>query len=126
MPSTRIRNYWLIEWKDTKSVKYDDDMQASQVKHQFAVHAWLGNWDAIGAPGDENNVLKVPHEHMVKEHGKTTIDQMTVLDAGGALGYRAQGGLKGDKWNVKADEWETMRDKSIAPSRQGVRWHDRI
>jgi hypothetical protein len=50
--------------------------EKSEAARDFAVHAWLANWDAVGLGGDNLGTIKgVP----------------TALDLGGALEYRAQG-----------------------------------
>ena len=72
--------------------------------HDFAVHAWLANWDCAGASSDNLAWVK---------HGNTF--EMTELDVGGGLGYRAQGGVKGSKFNTAVSEWDTLRNSDIAP-----------
>lgn len=59
----------------------------------FAVHAWLGNYDVLGM-GADNTVIK---------DGKAIN-----IDPGGAILFRAQG-LPKDKFGDKADEWDSMR-----------------
>jgi hypothetical protein len=66
----------------------------------FAVHAWLANWDAAG--------LSFDNQAMVD--GK-----MTTMDVGGSLLYRAQGEPKGDKFGPNVGEWESMRDPKVNP-----------
>jgi hypothetical protein len=66
----------------------------------FAVHAWLANWDAAG--------LSFDNQAMVD--GK-----MTTMDVGGSLLYRAQGEPKGDKFGANVGEWERMRDPNVNP-----------
>jgi hypothetical protein len=68
----------------------------------FVVDAWLANWDVAGLTGD--NIA-------VDSNG-----QVHRLDNGGALIYRAQGGLKGTKFGPKVGELITMRDKNLNPS----------
>jgi hypothetical protein len=66
----------------------------------FAVHAWLSNWDAAGTGGDNQGMMAgKPH----------------TLDVGGSLRYRAQGGPKGNAFGDKVTELDTMRDKSMSP-----------
>lgn len=67
----------------------------------FAVHAWLANYDALGMSMD-NTVIK---------DGKAIN-----IDPGGALLYRAQGAPKGDAFGHKADEWTSMRDVTKNPN----------
>jgi 8-oxo-dGTP pyrophosphatase MutT (NUDIX family)/biotin operon repressor len=64
-------------------------------KEDFALHAWLANWDAVGLTGD----------NVGQANGKPVF-----LDLGGALLYRAQGGPKGAAFNDQATEWDTLRD----------------
>ncbi|MFP4137468.1 MAG: phage minor head protein [Halomonas sp.] len=64
----------------------------------IAVDAWLGNWDVVGLEYD--NLLR---------HGNKALR----LDPGGALEYRAQGGMKGAAFGDKVTELETLRDRSI-------------
>jgi hypothetical protein len=65
----------------------------------FATHAWLANWDAVGLSGDNLGA-------------KTAESKPINLDLGGSLAYRAQGTPKGDKFGNTADEWNTLRDAS--------------
>ena len=55
----------------------------------FGVDAWLANWDVVGLEYDN-----------LKSIGNKAVR----LDTGGALRYRAQGALKGTKWNENVDE----------------------
>lgn len=89
----------------TKWIDASEKVDWSQAKHKnnaaqdYAIHAWLGNWDAIGHPSDPNNVLFV--------NGK-----MVSVDVGGSLKYRAQGATK--PFTKDCPEWETLRDPSKA------------
>lgn len=67
-------------------------------KH-FAAHAWLANWDAVGAT----------HDNQARVGGK-----MTTMDVGGALKYRAQGKEKGSAFGNKVHELNTMRDEDVS------------
>src|ERR1035437_3146711 len=79
----------------------DTDKQAA---HQdFAVHAWLANWDAMGT--DNTNLAWVKWPDSIK---------MTAMDVGGSLIYRAQGGEKGNKFTNVANEWDSMRNPNVA------------
>lgn len=64
----------------------------------FAVHAWLANWDAVGMGGDNIGTIE---------------GQPTPLDLGGALAYRAQGAPKGDKFGEKVSELDSLRDPAV-------------
>jgi 8-oxo-dGTP pyrophosphatase MutT (NUDIX family) len=74
------------------------------VQDQFAVHAWLGNYDSIGtgkSVGGSDNFM------MDKVTGEAVM-----IDPGGALLYRAQGKKK-DSFLPTAPEWESMRDPGV-------------
>ncbi|MFD2172724.1 cyclin-dependent kinase inhibitor 3 family protein [Rhodobacter lacus] len=60
----------------------------------FGVHAWLANWDAAGALGDNQGLV----------HGT-----VTTLDVGGALAFRAQGDPKGAAFGTEVGEIERLR-----------------
>lgn len=66
----------------------------------FAIHAWLSNWDAAGLGGDNQGI----------RNGKPA-----TLDVGGSLRYRAQGGPKGAAFGNKVGEIDTLRDKNMNP-----------
>lgn len=62
----------------------------------YAVHAWLGNWDVLGASWDNT---------MIDKDGKAVC-----IDTGGAILFRAQGSPKAaGQFSASADDWETMR-----------------
>lgn len=66
----------------------------------FAVDAWLANWDVAGATFD-NMLVRGPRAFRV--------------DTGGALRYRAQGGLKGQAWGDVVNEIQSLRNPGSAP-----------
>jgi hypothetical protein len=70
-----------------------------ELQKHFAADALLGNWDVVGM--DADNVL-VANDGTVYR-----------IDNGGSLRYRAQGGLKGDRWNGYPTELWSLRDKSV-------------
>jgi len=70
----------------------------ASVTDGFAADAWLANWDVIGLDYD-NTVLA----------GGRAIR----IDVGGALRYRAQGGLKGRAFGNDVNEIESLRDASL-------------
>lgn len=74
--------------------------QRKEAQRDFAIHAWLANWDAVGIDG--SNV-------------GTTGGKPVNLDLGGSLLYRAQGQPKGDKFDAKASEWTSLRSPSVNP-----------
>lgn len=69
-------------------------------QEDFAVHAWLANWDAVGLGGDNQGVV----------NGKPVS-----LDLGGALAYRAQGAPKGKAFGDKVTELDTLRNPKMNP-----------
>lgn len=84
------------KWEDGLS-KIATPGQKFGARSQFAVHAWLGNWDVVGMGGD--NMLVRPSGEVVN------------IDPGGALLYRAQGKAKtASEFSVTPDDWNTMRD----------------
>lgn len=75
------------------------------VADNFVVDAWLGNWDVAGM-GFDNLLVK----------GGRAVR----VDVGGALRYRAQGGLKGSAWGDNVLELETLRNSGINPQTAAV------
>ena len=74
--------------------------ERKEAQKDFAIHAWLANWDAAGTGGDNQGVVD----------GK-----VTTLDVGGSLRYRAQGEPKGKAFGDKVDEVVTMIDPKKSP-----------
>lgn len=70
--------------------------QAIGMQNNFAVDAWLANWDVAGL--DYDNLLLTRAGTVVR------------IDVGGSLRYRAQGGLKGAAFGNSVTELETLRD----------------
>lgn len=95
------------EWQelDKKNINDFTPEQRKEAAKDFAVHAWLSNWDAAGLGGDNQGVL----------NGKTT-----TLDVGGSLRFRAQGGPKGGAFGDKVSEFDTLRDKKMNPDAAGL------
>jgi hypothetical protein len=75
-----------------------DPKDVKDVQKHFAAHAFLSNWDAVGAEDDNQ-----AHTHK----------GMTTVDAGGALKYRAMGGPKGPAFGHKVSEWDTLRNPEM-------------
>lgn len=91
----------------TKLVALDKDNIAKftadehhEAQKDFAIHAWLANWDAAGTGGDNQVVV----------NGK-----VATVDTGGSLKYRAQGEPKGAAFGDKVTEFESLRDSSKSP-----------
>jgi ADP-ribose pyrophosphatase YjhB (NUDIX family) len=80
-------------------------MHKMAAQKDFAAHAWLANWDAIGLSHD-NTVM----------HGGKAVN----IDPGGALDYKAMGGKKGALFGTTVGELDTMRDASINPSAKSI------
>ena len=74
-----------------------------ELRKGFVADALLGNWDAIGASGD--NVLVTPDGRVLR------------IDNGGSLRYRAQGKLKSpSQWGNAVGELSSLRNAGINPS----------
>jgi hypothetical protein len=88
---------------DISAGKYSDPQWVKVAQQQFAVHAWLGNWDVVGASQD--NMVTGP-------------DGLPVcIDWGGSLLFRAQGKkkwLEGDNtFGPEVAEWDTFTSGSF-------------
>lgn len=75
------------------------------INDNFMVDAWLANWDVAGL-GYDNLLIK----------GSKAIH----IDVGGALRYRAQGGLKGQAFGKEVLEIESLRDLGMNPQSAAV------
>ncbi len=82
--------------------------QRKKAQEDFATHAWLANWDAVGLGGDNLGWL----------NGKPI-----AVDLGGALEFRAQGGAKGANFGNKVGEIDTLRDPSMNPDSAALYGH---
>lgn len=71
----------------------------------LAFDAWLANWDVVGATFD--NML-------------VTGGRAVRLDTGGALLFRAQGGLKGSAFGPVVTEFDTLLDPALNPQAAAV------
>lgn len=85
-----------VKWIDgLQKFNPNDAAQLAAVQDQFAVHAWLGNWDVLGMQLD-NTMFK---------DGKAIN-----IDPGGSIGFRAQGAPKKEgQFDKAASDWESMR-----------------
>lgn len=72
----------------------------------FVVDAWLGDWDVAGASYD--NLLAKDGARAVR------------IDVGGSLRFRAQGGMKGDKFGKVVEELDTLLDPQTNPKTAAV------
>jgi hypothetical protein len=95
---TGIATKWM---NDAESLKWTagDKVAASS---DFALHAWLNNWDAIGA-GSEN-----PMDNIKLSEGN-----LKLVDAGGSLDYSGMGGSGKKMFTNEANEWDTLRDPKV-------------
>lgn len=75
-----------------------DLAKAAGTAEGFVVDAWLANWDVVGL-GYDNLLLKGA--------------RIMRVDTGGALRYRAQGGLKGNAFGNDVTELQSLRDPSL-------------
>jgi len=82
----------------------EKDNIMKQIQSRAAKIALMADWDAIGMSQDNM---------MVDKKGK-----VVQIDSGGALRYRAQGGLKGDMFGSQVRELASLRD----PSRSSSEW----
>ena len=94
------------EWVKTTPFDRHDQKQVDEVRKNFAAHALLANWDAVGL--EDDNQARVG-------------GRMTTLDPGGSLLYRAQGGPKGAAFGDKVNEWDTLRDPKNGPTTRPFR-----
>ncbi len=93
------------KWEDSAQHSSWGDEDKKLAAKDFAAHAWLANWDAVGA-GSEN-----PMDNIKKINGK-----MTLVDAGGSLEFKGMGGSGKKPFGGDANEWDTLRDPSINKS----------
>lgn len=75
-----------------------DIRKAAGAQEGFVADAWLANWDVVGAS----------YDNLLMKGGKAYR-----VDTGGALLYRAQGGLKGTKFGNVVDELDSLRKTSV-------------
>ncbi len=92
--------YIATEWQDFDKDNAKDftEKERKEAAKDFAVHAWLANWDAAGLDYDNQAIIG----------GKPAS-----IDLGGAMLYRAQGAPKGDKFGNSVGEWNSLRDPNI-------------
>ena len=78
--------------------KLNDPEYRKKVQDGFVVDAWLANWDVAGTGFD--NIVSDANDEPVR------------VDPGGALLFRAQGAPKGNAFNDKVTELDTLVDPS--------------
>jgi SPP1 gp7 family putative phage head morphogenesis protein len=91
---------------DPPVVKFNpqNSLHIAAAQEDFALHAWLGNYDVVGADFD----------NLVMKGGKAVN-----IDPGGALLFRAMGALKTD-FDEFAETWDTMRLGTKNPNSKKV------
>lgn len=77
------------------SAKLKDEDYLNKLRKDFAVDAWLANWDVAGLSYD--NVITDENGDPIR------------IDPGGSLLYRAMGTPKGDAFGTDVGEWDTLR-----------------
>jgi DNA polymerase III epsilon subunit-like protein len=82
-------------------VRSGDAEYLDKLRADFAVDAWLANWDVTGT-GFDNVVTDVNNEP-------------TRVDPGGSLMWRAQGEPKGGLFGDTVGEIDTLRDAQMSP-----------
>jgi ADP-ribose pyrophosphatase YjhB (NUDIX family) len=82
----------------------NDPAHVAAAQKAFATHAWLANYDVIGASFD-NMMMR----------GAQAVN----IDTGGALLFRAQG-LPKKEFGINADEWDSMRDPKVNPNAAAI------
>ena len=86
--------------------KSDWNAEDKKMAHSdFALHAWLNNWDAVGA-GSEN-----PMDNIKKFEGK-----MVLVDAGGSLEYKGMGGAGKKQFLPNAPEFDSLLNPKVNPT----------
>jgi hypothetical protein len=78
--------------------KVNDPEYRKKVQEGFAIDAWLANWDVAGTGFD--NIVSDANNEPVR------------VDPGGALLFRARGDAKGNAFNDKVTELDTLVDPS--------------
>jgi len=92
------------EWdNNAQKANWGDASTRELAAKDFATHAWLANWDCVGA-GSEN-----PMDNIRISNGKAVS-----VDVGGSLAYSGLGGSK--PFGKISNEWDTLRDTSVNPS----------
>ncbi len=94
---TAIASEWI---PDVQALTIDDMSKRADVRENFVVDAWLGNWDVVGLQAD--NIV-------VSKDGGTAYR----IDPGGSLIFRAQGKVK--DFSPFVPELSSMRTPGTAP-----------
>jgi hypothetical protein len=98
------------EWTESQKADWGNANTKAAAAEDFAAHAWMANWDCIGA-GSENPMDNV---RMVNVGGNT---KAVAVDVGGALGYKGTGTPKAaGAFGNTVGEWDSLRMEGINPS----------
>lgn len=99
------------EWQEgTQKADYESSATKNLVSKDFATHAWLANWDCIGA-GSENP------EDNIRISVEGGIHKAVAVDVGGSMFFKGTGVEKDPKaFSNDVNEWDTLRDPSINPT----------
>lgn len=92
--------------RDLKDKVLKSSAFKSKLYENFAVDAWLGNWDVVGLGYD--NVISDKNGEPLR------------IDAGGSLLFRAQGMSKGSAFGDKVTEIDSLRNSSVNPQAANV------
>ena len=87
---------------DTLAETRVSDATKRKIQENFAIDAWLANWDVAGSV-DDNIIVdsdEVPHR----------------IDLGGALLFRARGDRKGEAFGDEVTELGTLRNSNLNPT----------
>lgn len=100
VPSTDFKEDLKVAVQ-TGGVDAPGDAEAlSKFREGMVVDAWLANWDVAGLGLENTQIVDgVPYR----------------IDAGGALLYRAQGGMKGNHFGSHVGELDTFLDSKMNP-----------
>jgi hypothetical protein len=90
---------------DLKHFDVKDSGQHKDAKLGFAAHAWLANWDAVGAH---------PQNGVVNHNLAIIGGKVTGVETGGAMQYGGLGAAK--PFGDMVSEWKGLRDPKTNPS----------
>jgi ADP-ribose pyrophosphatase YjhB (NUDIX family) len=88
---------------DLKPFDQNNAAHVKAAQEDFAAHALMANWDAVGLSFDNLMI-------------DATTGKTVMVDPGGSMLYRAQGGLKGDAFKSNVTELDTLRDATKNPT----------
>jgi hypothetical protein len=103
--SSKIESSFKPAYDHNNKQKLRNDVNWNEltgVQEGLAADAWLANWDVVGLEYDNIGTYLNP---------ETNQQEAFRLDTGGALIFRAQGELKGDKFDTEISEINSLRGK---------------